>query len=312
MTEGHTSVGPIARCLTLGLIVLLMAAFPSVPAIAERPAAVLGALARVEALARRAPDDVLLVRASGQARPAQVYDYLFAGDRIELSGQGTNIGLRYRHRAGIVTVRAEERSRIAFEAGRRTSVSTQFDNLLERLSYWWSGGRRPIGQPNVARDPTLSQPGEAVLPLSPVFGFVQHIDPDRRTIVPIWRGRAAQLRLVSAEGTVFHAKVVLGKTATRVELDRSRRIADVRLVDLDGRETGFRISRTATRPAMPQWIARIQDGAEARLAAAAWLALDGPGEWRLEGASRLAELAEKDLAAQTIWEALLAEVAHPR
>jgi hypothetical protein len=291
-------------------LLLLAAAIAAAPLQAQDGAEVLRAVARIEQVVPGADANrAIIVRRRGGRRTARPYDYLFAGDRLLLTGQSTSVVIRRAGIAGTETLYAERNAVVTFGASQGPTMSARFGALVAGLAYWWRDGNRGIPTEAVARslDPqSFNIAGRPPMPLRAVLARGQKIDVDRTLVVPVWAGDAVRLTVADAGGAELRRSLVIGKYATRVPLDV--RVPRASFVLAGTGDLSVRIEITRTRaPPLPAWIGAIRDASEARLAAAAWLAIEGPAEWRLEGYSRLTELAERDLAAQSVWEAVTME-----
>lgn len=292
----------VPSTIRMMLLVLTLTFAPTLHA--QAGADVLRAVARVEQIERGAENEVLLLRADGTRRPARIYDYLYAGDRLRLTGQSTRVRIRRARGAGTEVLTAVRNSEVSFSE-RAPTLPEKVYTLVSRLVYWWGDSGRSIPTSAHSRSfnpQDLSLPGTAQLPLRPVLAERQLLHSKRDLVVPVWSGRAVRLVGRGPGGKELFQTLVIGKNATRIRLARA---VELHLIGLNGESVRIRLGRGDPAPLLPAWIdPRSPEGG---LAAATWLATEGPVEWRLEGYSRLAELAEQDLAAQSIWEALTME-----
>jgi hypothetical protein len=293
----------------IGCCAALLAIAAWTPAQAQTRPDILRAVARIEQIDRNSGPEVMLLRSGGERRPAAAYDYLFAGDRLRLTGQSTRVRIRRARGIGFETLTAEQATEVTFER-RRRRLPDRLREIAARLAYWWNEDRRAI--PTAANSRThdvnlLSGLSAESTPLRPVLQARQLISADRELVVPVWAGEAARLTVAGADGSEPSSSLVIGKYATRISLPAGIPRATLTLSGSGGSGFAIEVTRDDARTVLPDWIRRDGDSPEGRLAAAAWLAMEGPPEWRLEGYSRLTELAAGDLAAQSIWEALTRE-----
>lgn len=271
---------------------------------ATREPDALSALARIEAITRVKPDDVLILRRDGHRSLANVYDRLYRGDRILMAGQQTSIGLRRRNGAGIETVRARDQSEIVFDGADPAPFTTSVQRLFARLGFWYSRGPA-LPQVHAARNADSLAQTVPPARLTRAFAPVQYLTNERETVLVYWRGSATRAGLAPAGTLAPDALIVVGRRAARLTVPRVEQSGSVLITDDAGRTVRIRLMRRPRPPRIPGWISGLESRAERELAMAGWLTLDGPREWRLEGASRLAELAESDLTARILWEAFL-------
>ncbi|HVQ08265.1 MAG TPA: hypothetical protein VMS43_07500 [Allosphingosinicella sp.] len=309
MARSSPTISATLRTI-LGLCVLAVLLVS--PADAQRSSNVLRAVARIEQIEHGArAENVILLRANRQRRPAENYDYLYDGDSLLLAGDTTRVWVRYARGTGTEILTPQSQSVVPFRGGGgQQRPGGGWRSLVERVAYWWGSGNRRVPILLVARSSDAASAAPPPLTesrLSAVFASEQSIGASRAVVVPAWRGEATRITATKQDGGELLSALAIGKRLTRIRLGTD--IAHVTLT-LTGRggPITYRLTRVADGPPAPPWIGDIRDAEDAELATAAWLALEAPPQWRLEGYSRLAELADRNLAAQSLLEAVTAEL----
>lgn len=281
------------------IFLALATALPATPAAAESAQAAIEARGRIEGMTRQRPEDVRIRDASGRSRVAQGSEYLRRGDHILLTGRNTQVRLFLKGRRGVVTLNAAETTDFAINGPPPSGLIQKASDFLGRFNFVFAD--RPASA-LTSTSGRLDEVDAANEPPMPVAGGFQKIAPQTAAPMFAWRGTATEVRLRGAGGTDLRRLPVDGVQAIEVPIDPSLRSGELVAVGPSGSSQPLRFTRASGAVPQPPFLQRSSVGDEARLVHALWLASDGPEEWRLEGLSRLAELAKTDFAAARVVE----------
>lgn len=283
----------------------LIAGLVPLPAAAQVEAEALRASARINAIERSAPSDVIITRSSGERANARVYDYLYEGDRIDLAGQQTSI---------VIDIRGEGRRRLTAERNRSFTLGVAGDGAggagiadtvmttFRRLRAVIGGPRLPVLVETVGRGERVAEDALTAELASAFAAFdpVQKVADNVQLIVPLWSGHVSEVAL-SSDAQDQQAVLLrpFGKQYARLPLPDNFVSGQLTIRGLDGQLSTLQIRR-ADAATVPETMEGTDSFERRELATAMWLLTDAPADRRLEGFSRLVLLAESDFVAAEI------------
>lgn len=288
------------RRIAIFLVMTAAAAIPfaSVPAAAETAREALESRGRIESVVRQRPEDVRIRDASGRSRIAQPNDYLARGDHVLLAGGGTRVRLYVKGRRGLVTLNGSQTADFAVNGPPPSSLMQKAADFLNRFNFVFADRQ---GNALTSTSGRLDDE-EPSGPPYPVAAGMQRIAPRTVTVTFAWKGAADEVHLRRADGTQVRRLKVNRAQALDVPIAPSLSDGELVATGPGGTSQPLRFTRTSGPVPAPTFLQPGAAGEDASLIHALWLASDGPDEWRLEGLSRLAELARTDYAAAKVME----------
>lgn len=273
----------------------------AVGGIAAAPASAqaLGAVSQVLQVREASAQDVVILRRNGAVQVARNYDWLMAGDRIQVRAPAAT--------ATVFDLATRRSVRIAAADGPRAiggsapgDYSQKADDFFQGFSSLFNSPRRPIAVETQARGAEVSPP----LVADPLFPLgAQSLPKGQSVLALVWRGAAGDVTLARANGAPL-AKVSSGAFASIV----------LPTPALDGRYSlgvgaaaltwSLTTVDSASVPEPPWMAGAVSDSDAERVVRAAWILRAGPVNWRLFAASELAALADQNYAANRLWHAL--------
>jgi hypothetical protein len=262
----------------------------------------LGAVGQVLQVRETSPQDVVVLRRSGAVQPARNYDWLMAGDRIQVKAATAT--------ATVFDIAAHRSVRITAADGARAvggaapgHVSQQADDFFAGFASLFNAPRRPIAVETQARGAEVSPP----LVNDPLFPPGEQLAPRGQSgLAVVWRGASGEVALAKPGG----AMVAKGSSGDFASIELATPPLTDEHYGLSIGAAALNWTVTTVDPATipePPWMAGQHSTSDAeRVVRAAWILRDGPPKWRMFAASELAALSAGNYAADRLWHALKA------
>lgn len=232
---------------------------------------------------------------------AYVYQWLYEGDRIEITGD-----------AEVLVSLAKGEKRVFTQNTNRISLHEQTINDIHKNQNSISGKvqiaigiwkalerqRRSIPYFNKVRGSTqnLAITEDPLLPSG-----LQYLPADYDQIALLWKGGPATVISTSAEKVTEIRSESWSYLVLPISASQSEN-----LIRLQNKDISWNIKTASTIP-VPQGINESDlVSPSSQLARALWILKEGPGEWRLFALSELARLSQKGVfSAEELWKAAL-------
>lgn len=247
------------------------------------------------------PSDATVTRAVGGVVPARSLVRLYDGDRVTVTGAGTQLTLFL---AGVDTPTVITRANSPFVVkGRRSGAGQGFvGGMLASLDLMFNRPRMAIATATEARGPGDARAATSFLP-----GGEQRLPEGMRRLLVMWSGPSSPVHVVQGEATREWVASVYASTFVDAPAQ-----GDFGIV-LPGDALGWTVSRVADDdvPRAPGAPTDRPLTEEERLANAIWLLAEGGPEWRLFAISEVVELAPGDYGAARLLAAIRSSEIEP-
>jgi hypothetical protein len=240
---------------------------------------------------RDAGGDVSVVDTEGHVARAMPSQYLYPGDRIRAEGNAT-AEVRDAIRGRTIMLSAAN-SPFLMPQGKAGNASSGALAQMEKFVALFMAPRQPIPIYTLSRGDDARSIRRAAILQSPV----QYLPPSPGGIAVLWSQAPATVHYSNGAGQRLDGQVrVNGVDVSTPPFFPSR----IEIADELGTRIAYEI-REAPAPPAPPWLSAYPTDKAERVAAASWLLVDGPAEWRLFALGELQALSLGNAAADRLW-----------
>ncbi len=181
--------------------------------------------------------------------------------------------------------------RVTGRAGSRSNKTD--DDWLGGLPFRWAKVRRELAVYPIIRS-SRERDLAAYAPILP--GGVQYLPRTPMDVALVWDRASGDVTVRGQDGSVHSSGVWSWIVLPNLPVETGV------VIDLADRKLVWDVQRTLQPPPTPPWFRQRQPTTVAqRVVRAAWIAVEGPSEWRLFALSELAALAPEDTVAEDLW-----------
>jgi len=240
------------------------------------------------------PSDALVTRSDGGPVPARSLVRLYEGDRITVTGSGTQLTL-FLAGAEAPTIVSRANSPYVVRGRRAAPVQGFVSDMLASLDLLFNRPRMAIATVTEARGLGNGRQATAFLPVG-----AQRLPPGTRRLLVLWSGPSSVVQVVQGAGNREWTASLYASTFVEAPPE-----GDFQVV-LPGDPLGWTVTRVpADETPRAQGTSQLGElTADERLANAIWLLADGGTEWRLFAISEVADLAQTEYSAARLLAAI--------